>query len=60
MPAHDMSGWTMKECAAPVPPHLGEENPERPVARAQLWTLDGALQGRELLAKRHALKGDAW
>jgi hypothetical protein len=25
-----------------------------------LWTLDGALQGRELLAKRHALKGDAW
>ena len=43
---------------APVPPRVGEEDPEESVRRSQLWTSAGAFQRGQLLAKRQVLKGD--
>jgi hypothetical protein len=47
MPAHDGVWLDDDQCPAPVPPYVGEEDPEGSIARPQLWTFDGALQGRE-------------
>jgi hypothetical protein len=58
MPAHDPIGLDEHQGVAPVPPRLQQYDPEESVARAQLWTSDGALQGSQLLPKRQVLKGD--
>ena len=57
MPAHNCCGLDDREGAPPVPPNVGEQDPEESVARAQLWASDRELQGSELLTKREIRKG---
>jgi hypothetical protein len=58
MPADNGVRLDENQCLAPVPPGLGEHDPEDSVAGTQLWTSDGAPQDRQLLPKRQILKGD--
>jgi hypothetical protein len=58
MPADDSLGLDEDERVSPIPPCRLEKDPEDAVVPPQLWTSDGALQGRELLPQRHVLEGD--
>ena len=56
MPSHDGVGLDEHERRAPVPPRLGQYDPEQPIAPPQLRTGARASQRVELLTEREVLE----
>ena len=58
MPAHDGVRPHDEQGAPPVPPRLGEQDPEDSIALAKLRAFCGACQRSHLLTEREVLKRD--
>jgi hypothetical protein len=58
MPTHDSARLHEEEGCAPVPPGLGQDDPEQSIPPAESWTLTAAFQGVELLPERQVFKRD--
>ena len=58
MPSQDRVRLHNDQGRAPIAPRLGEQHPKQSVALAELRTLDGSSQDRQLLTEGHVLKRD--
>jgi hypothetical protein len=58
MPPHDGVRLDDEQSGAPLPPRLGEQDPEESVPRAERWTRARALQCGHLLTERQILERD--
>ena len=56
MPSHHGIGLDEHERRAPVPPRLGQHDPEQPVAPPELRTRDAAPKRMELLTEREVFE----
>jgi hypothetical protein len=56
MPADDRVRLDDDERRAPVPPDVGEQHPQQPIAMPEVGMLDCAPERRQLLTKSHVLK----
>jgi hypothetical protein len=59
MPPQDRLGLHDHQGGTPVPPSLGEENPEESVSPAELWPFDRSGQRDQLLPEREILERDS-
>jgi hypothetical protein len=58
MPTHDSVGLHDDQGRSPILPRLGEQDPKHSIARAEVRTLDRALEDCQLLTQRHVLERD--
>src|SRR5258706_16239489 len=52
VPADDGRGFDDKDASLPVVPEDAQPSPQESICRSQFRSFDGALQNRELMAKR--------
>ena len=58
MPTHDGVRVHDDQGCAPIPPRVGEQHPKESISVAELGTLHGALEHRQLLTECQILERD--
>jgi hypothetical protein len=59
MPTHDRVRVHDDQGGAPIPPRAGEHYPKQSISTAELGTLHGALEHRQLLTEYQILERDS-